>query len=116
MIIKGVRVELFNPEARVSAAMERGQKILDDKVLTDSNYYIPAAEWNLRDSGIMHSPIGRGEVIWQTPYARRLYYNPQYNFSKDKNPNARGLWFESAKSDKLQMWLRETERAVLGGL
>ena len=44
------------------------------------------------------SDFEKGKVIWQTPYARRLFYNPQYNFSKDANPNARGLWAEHAKS------------------
>lgn len=28
------------------------------------------------------------------PYPRRLYYHPEYNFRKDKNSNAGGLWFE----------------------
>lgn len=27
-------------------------------------------------------------------YPRRLYFHPEYNFRKDKNPNAGGLWFE----------------------
>lgn len=25
-------------------------------------------------------------------YARRLYYHPEYNFSKKENPNAQGYW------------------------
>lgn len=28
------------------------------------------------------------------PYPRRLYYHPEYNFQKDKNSKAGGLWFE----------------------
>lgn len=28
------------------------------------------------------------------PYPRRLYFHPEYNFRKDKNPNAGGEWFE----------------------
>lgn len=29
-----------------------------------------------------------------TPYARRLYYHPEYNFRRDKNPLAGGRWFD----------------------
>lgn len=29
-----------------------------------------------------------------TPYARRLYFHPEYNFKKDKNSNAGGEWFD----------------------
>ena len=29
-----------------------------------------------------------------TPYARRLYFHPEYNFNQDKNAHAGGLWFQ----------------------
>lgn len=40
------------------------------------------------------SKIGQGKaaVVFNTPYARRLYYHPEYNFRTDKNPNAQGKW------------------------
>ncbi|MCD3473309.1 minor capsid protein, partial [Streptococcus equi subsp. equi] len=50
-------------------------------------------------------------VSWHTPYARRLYYNPQYNFSKDKNPNAQGKWFEVAKANHAEHWYELTKKA-----
>ncbi len=37
---------------------------------------------------------GKVSLIHSTPYARRMYFHPEYNFSKDENPNARGRWFE----------------------
>lgn len=37
---------------------------------------------------------GQVRITYDTPYARRLYYNPEYNFRKDKNSNAKGLWLE----------------------
>ena len=33
-------------------------------------------------------------IVSDTPYARRLYFHPEYNFQKGKNPNAGGKWFE----------------------
>ena len=29
---------------------------------------------------------------FNTPYARRLYFHPEYNFSTAENPNAQGEW------------------------
>lgn len=29
-----------------------------------------------------------------TPYARRLYFHPEFNFRKDKNPKAGAEWFK----------------------
>ena len=33
-------------------------------------------------------------IVSSTPYARRLYYHPEYNFQTDENPFAGGEWFE----------------------
>lgn len=40
------------------------------------------------------SKSGTVTLVSQTPYARRLYFHPEYNFRTDKNPNARGKWLE----------------------
>nr|DAU31643.1 MAG TPA: Minor capsid protein [Caudoviricetes sp.] len=40
------------------------------------------------------SSQGKVTLVSATPYARRLYYHPEYHFQKDENPNARGEWYE----------------------
>ncbi|MFD2658626.1 minor capsid protein [Gracilibacillus thailandensis] len=109
------KVEWFNIDKRIDQATMLSQKFLDGEVLKDSNFYVPADEWNLRDSSIAHSKIGSGELNWVTPYSRRLYYNPQYDFSTDKNPNAQGLWFEVAKAQDLDNWIKGSEKAFRSG-
>lgn len=37
---------------------------------------------------------GKVALISSTPYARRLYYHPEYNFQTKENPNAKGRWYE----------------------
>lgn len=37
---------------------------------------------------------GRVTLVSSAPYARRLYYHPEYNFQTDENPFAGGKWFE----------------------
>lgn len=37
---------------------------------------------------------GKVSIVSDTPYARRLYMHPEYNFRKNKNKNAGGEWFE----------------------
>lgn len=39
------------------------------------------------------SAQGTVSVVSNTPYARRLYYHPEYQFRRDKNRFAGGLWF-----------------------
>lgn len=41
-----------------------------------------------------NSRRGKVSITVDTPYARRLYYHPEYNFHTDKNPHAQGRWFD----------------------
>ena len=38
-------------------------------------------------------------IVSATPYARRLYFHPEYNFKRGNNANAGGKWFESFLND-----------------
>lgn len=37
---------------------------------------------------------GHASVVSDRPYARRLYYHPEYHFDKSENPNAGGRWLD----------------------
>lgn len=37
---------------------------------------------------------GKVTIVSSAPYARRLYFHPEYNFQKTANPNAKGEWYE----------------------
>ena len=41
------------------------------------------------------SAAGTVSLVTSTPYARRLYYHPEYNFRTVNNPDARGKWLEA---------------------
>ena len=40
------------------------------------------------------SKSGTVRIVHEGPYARRLYYHPEYHFQKMENPNAKGKWFK----------------------
>ena len=105
MISFNAKVTINGLQQKAEMANKSAQMQLDNDVLKDSNYYAPKDTGNLEASSLSSSLIGQGMLYWNTPYARRLYYNPQYNFARDKNPNAQGLWFEAAKASKKDSWL-----------
>lgn len=52
---------------------------------------------------------GKVSLVHTTPYARRLYFHPEYNFGKESNPNARGKWFEDwLPGGEKQKWAEKT--------
>lgn len=40
-----------------------------------------------------NSSKGKVSIVSSTPYARRLYFHPEYHFQKGENPNACGKWY-----------------------
>lgn len=41
-----------------------------------------------------HVKDGVTRIVSNTPYARRLYFHPEYNFSHKGNANAKERWFD----------------------
>ena len=40
------------------------------------------------------SKQGKVSLVSTTPYARKLYFHPEYHFHTDENPNAKGKWYK----------------------
>lgn len=51
---------------------------------------------------------GRVSVVSSTPYARRLYYHPEYNYRTTNNRNAGGKWFEPYINGNRTDFVKET--------
>lgn len=47
-------------------------------------------------------------LIYDTPYARRLYWHPEYYFRTDKNPNAQGKWLEPYITGEKKDFIKNT--------
>ena len=47
---------------------------------------------------LAQSKSGQVSINVEGPYARRLYFHPEYNFDKGENHKAGGQWFEPYKS------------------
>ena len=37
---------------------------------------------------------GRVSLVSSAPYARRVYFHPEFHFDKGENPNAKGEWYK----------------------
>lgn len=98
---------------RLSGNIDYAQKVLDNEVLKDCDEYVPFNTGNLRDSGIRGTRIGSGVVMYNTPYARRVYYGK--GARTDKHPKATPQWFEKAKAVHKEKWLELVRKAAQHG-
>lgn len=83
-------------EQAVATALEQtAQAVITDVV---DEQVMPMDTGTLQNSSTFvetsESSTGVVGIISDTPYARRLYYHPEYNFQTSKNKNAGGKWFQ----------------------
>ena len=90
-------------QAQVTA-LEKTAEALHTEVVQAQ--VMPRDTGRLQDDStfVDHSQAKSGTVslVSQTPYARRLYFHPEYNFRTVENPNAQGKWLEP--------WITGTEK------
>ncbi|MDY2725680.1 MAG: hypothetical protein SOV36_02535 [Anaerostipes faecalis] len=81
-------------EAQITA-LEKTAEALHTEVVQAQ--VMPFDTGNLQNEStfvdVTSSSLGRVQIISATPYARRLYYHPEYHFSTLENPFAGGEWF-----------------------
>lgn len=97
-------------EKRLQGLTAKAQKVLDNQILEDSNFYCKEDTGDLIRSGKIPQP---GTIEWDESYARKQYYLPAT--STDKNPQARYKWFEAAKSTMLDKWIKLVQMIMTGG-
>lgn len=99
MRIRLNRVDIDVEKIIRSRGLEPGgavQKYIDSEVLRLCNPYVPRRGSDLIKSGTISTVIGSGEVRYDTPYARRWYYEAAKFQGAPKRGN---YWFERMKNE-----------------
>lgn len=77
-------------QARIQAGTELATVALTEAVIEYGNIYVREDQGTLKDSALIKSRPKEGKAIWDTPYAKRVYYTGAP--SKDKNSQASLMW------------------------
>ena len=98
-------------EAKVQGAFKKGLPILTEEIKNDCNQYCKWDSGALASSADRHSKPELGLVIWETPYARRQYWEIRTAYT-DVNPGASWNWCETAKRLHKDQWERQAQRLL----
>lgn len=101
MIKVNSRVRLNMPQIN---RLERAQITALERTAEALHIEVTQAQVFPRDTGHLQdestfvdysqSNQGKVTIVSSTPYARRLYFHPEYDFQKTANPHAKGRWYE----------------------
>ena len=77
-------------------ALERTAEALHTEVVQAQVFPFDTGNLQNESTFVDYSQSDQGKVtlVSNTPYARRLYYHPEYHFQTDENPWAGGEWYK----------------------
>lgn len=99
-------------EAKVMTAWTKGLYDLSNEILADCNEYCKEDQHTLINSSLTHSRPQEGKLIWQTPYAKRQYWEIRTSLT----PGRTWKWCETAKRKWKSRWQRLAERGLKDNL
>ena len=110
------KINLSGIEPKIDHATNGALSIFSQQVFKDMTPFVPMDTGNLAESPARASNFNKGQIIYDTPYAKRMYNGVNFNFSTDKHPQAQAHWDEKAKTVHIKSWEKVAKRAIEQGL
>lgn len=102
-----VRRDLGGVEVRAAQMVEQGQYAFVNQVYADSNRYAPVLSSDLVNQSQISTD--NKSIQWNTPYARRQYYNIGATFT---TPGTGPKWDVKAQAIHSRDWINVIKRAM----
>jgi len=108
-------IENIKGQARQALA-ETADAIKSDLIQSQTMPFDTGALQN-RSTFVDTSDLSRDvvHIVSDTPYARRLYFHPEYQFQRTKNKNAGGLWFQPYIDGSKRNFAQNTFARIMKG-
>lgn len=100
---------------KLKSRAKTAQLFLDESVMKDTDRYVRFRTGALARSVQTATRAGTGEVVYDTPYARKVYYDTASIPSTAVHPSATAFWFEAAKKQCLPVWLDGVKKILREG-
>ena len=106
---------------KLSSRRDKAQEVLDLAVMKDTDPFVPMRQGTLASSVLRSTNAGSGEVVYDTPYARHMYYGVHYRtgtpfkYSTLKHPLACKEWVNASKAVNMEKWKKEVKEVLANG-
>ena len=103
-----IKISTQQVEAKVMGAWDKGLYHLSNEILADCNEYCKEDTGMLIASSNTLSVREQGKLIWQTPYAKRQYWEIRTSLK----PGRTWKWCETAKNRWKSRWQKLAEEGL----
>ena len=88
---------------RFDSLSEKARYLLSSQILADANKHAREDTGELIRSSQRASDLPKGQLVWDTDYARKVYFYGTP--SHDKNPDAELMWVTVARDRYSKDWM-----------
>lgn len=99
----------FSPEAA-----KRARALVVHNVRSDTERFVPYLTGHLSDQSVDLSRAEDGIIAWRAPYAARVYYMKNANWTRFRHPEAGPQWMERSAAVNKERW-RKIAAQSFGG-
>lgn len=103
----------FEPDqviGHIKTGSKKAVRIITSEFVKDANFYCRQDTGELKRSAILSSDYENGDAVWNTDYARKVYYTGTP--SMDNNPNARLEWARVAAEANQDKYLEIAKKII----
>lgn len=95
-----VKIDLAGLDAALKPLEPGGavQMFIDNEFIKHCEPYVPRDTGMLADSAWLSTDIGSGQIVYDTPYAQKVYTSPELNFQGA--PMRGAYWAERMWADR----------------
>jgi hypothetical protein len=103
-----IEIDIKKISDRIKDAERKALFVTSVQALKDCNVYCPEDQRTLLKSSEISSDLDNGKLVWDTPYAKKVYYTGN-NFTKKR---ARKMWAHYAKNRHGKEWEEVYQNAL----
>lgn len=103
-----IQIDPNRVSAKVNGAWKESLPVLSSQILGDCNQYVKVDQHSLESSSYVASDLNNGKLIWETPYAKRQYWEIRTSLT----PGRTWKWCETAKRKFKNDWARLAEKLL----
>lgn len=105
-------IDKMKVKRRIDGMTLTAQQWLDETVVRTTDPFVPFHVGTLARSPLTSSRYGSGNIIYDTPYAAKMYYGEAINFDRSGHPKASALWFEKSKAVNIRSWTAGVQKIL----
>lgn len=106
-----IQIDVDKITRKVRKAWDKGLAQLSEEILNDCNQYCKEQTGALIASSLTASKPEKGELVWNTVYAARQYWEIPTAHT-DVNPKASWKWCDVAKANHLEQWQTQANKLL----